>query len=127
MSDKLKATLRYATTAPDPEQIEKIKGVLYKKLGTTDIDLETVLDSSIGGGFVVSCGNYEYDWSDAGRARQLRAELNNLRRKNGETETEKIITMLSSKVENFDLAIEDRQINIIQKKDQVVRGTFIKM
>ena len=66
MSDMLKATLRYATTAPDSEQIEKIKSVLYKKVGTTDIELETISDPSIGGGFVVSCGNYEYDWSDAG-------------------------------------------------------------
>ena len=114
MSDMLKATLRYATTAPDSEQIEKIKSVLYKKLGTTDIVLETISDPSIGGGFVVSCGNYEYDWSDAGRARQLRAELNNLRRKNGDNETGKIITMLSSRVENFDLSIEDREVGTVE-------------
>ena len=114
MSEKLKALLRYATTAPDAEQIEKIKAVLYKKLGTTDIELETISDPSIGGGFVVTCGNYEYDWSDAGRARQLRAELNNLRRKNGENETGKIITMLSSRVENFDLAIQDREVGFVE-------------
>ena len=114
MSEKLKARLRYATTAPEKEQLEKIKAVLCQKLGTTDIELETVSDPFIGGGFVVTCGNYEYDWSDAGRARQLRAELNNLRRKNGENETGKIITMLSSRVENFDLSIEDREVGTVE-------------
>ena len=114
MSDKLKARLCYATTAPDSGQIEKIKAVLCQKFNTADIELELVSDPSIGGGFIVSCGNYEYDWSDAGRARQLKAELNNLRRKNGDNETGKIITMLSSKVENFDLAIEDREVGTVE-------------
>ena len=113
MSEKLKAKLRYASTAPSGEQIEKIKALLSQKFKDNDIEFDTVCDPSIGGGFIVSCGNYEYDWSDAGRARQLRAELNNLRRKSGDNEAGKVITMLSSRVENFDLTIEDREVGTV--------------
>ncbi len=114
MSDMLKATLRYASTAPSKEQIDKIRALLKDKFAGQDIEVETVLDSSIGGGFIVSCGNYEYDWSDAGRARQLKAELNNISRKKGDNDTGRIISMLSSRVENFNLSIEDREVGTVE-------------
>ena len=79
MDKKQKATLRYASTAPSKEQILKIKNVLMSKLGQDDIDLECIHDPEVGGGFIVSCGNYEYDWSDKGRAKQLRSQLGNVR------------------------------------------------
>ncbi len=113
MSELLKAKLRYAGIAPSEEQLSKIKGILLEKFDVPDIDMELVQDTSIGGGFIVSCKNFEYDWSDAGRARQLRAELNNLSRKTGDRETGNIISMLSSKVENFDLAIGDREVGTV--------------
>ncbi len=113
MSELLKAKLRYAGIAPSEEQLSKIKEILLKKFDVPEIDMELVQDTSIGGGFIVSCKNFEYDWSDAGRARQLRAELNNLSRKTGDRETGKIISMLSSKVENFDLAIGDREVGTV--------------
>lgn len=113
MSELLKAKLRYAGIAPSEEQLSKIKGILLEKFDVPDIDMELVQETSIGGGFIVSCKNFEYDWSDAGRARQLRAELNNLSRKTGDRETGKIISMLSSKVENFDLAIGDREVGTV--------------
>ena len=95
MSETLKAKLRYASTAPSSEQIEKIKKILEKKFESADIEIETEEDSSIGGGFIVSCRNFEYDWSDAGRARQLRAELNNLSRKSGDHDTGRIISIVT--------------------------------
>ncbi|WP_242840761.1 F0F1 ATP synthase subunit alpha [Butyrivibrio proteoclasticus] len=113
MSERLKAVLRYAGTAPSDDQLSKIKALLYKKFDTEDIDVEIVQDSSIGGGFIISCGNFEYDWSDAGRARQLRAELNSVRKKSGSNETGKIISMLSDKVENFELSIKDREVGSV--------------
>ena len=113
MSEKVIAKLRYANTAPTKEQITKIKSMLCKKFDVLDIELDVSEDKSIGGGFIVSCRNFEYDWSDAGRARQLRAELNNLGRGAGDTDAGRIITMLSSKVENFDLSIEDREVGTV--------------
>ncbi|MBE5841765.1 MAG: F0F1 ATP synthase subunit alpha [Butyrivibrio sp.] len=113
MSESLRAKLRYASTAPSSEQIDKIKAVLQKKFNTDDIEIDVYEDPSIGGGFVVSCKNFEYDWSDAGRARQLRAELNSLSKNKEDRETGKIISMLSSKVENFELSIEDREVGTV--------------
>jgi len=113
MSEIINAKLRYAGIAPSEEQISKIKGILLKKFEGSEIELELIQDSSIGGGFIVSCKNFEYDWSDAGRARQLRAELNNISRKTGDSETGKIISMLSNRVENFDLAIGDREVGTV--------------
>jgi F-type H+-transporting ATPase subunit alpha len=106
MDKKQKATLRYASTAPSKEQILKIKNVLISKLGQDDINLECIHDPEVGGGFIVSCGNYEYDWSDKGRAKQLRSQLGNVRSGN-------IISMLKHKVENFDLYVEGREIGTV--------------
>ena len=53
MSEILKAKLRYAGIAPSEDQISKIKGILLKKFEVSEIDLELVQDTSIGGGFIV--------------------------------------------------------------------------
>ena len=113
MSEKLLAKLRYASTSPTSEQVNGIKAMLCKKFNVDDIELEVCEDKSIGGGFIVSCKNYEYDWSDAGRAKQLRAEINNLRREHGGNDAGRIISMLSDKVENFDLAVEDKEVGSV--------------
>ncbi|SCY71153.1 F0F1 ATP synthase subunit alpha [Butyrivibrio sp. INlla14] len=113
MSERLLAKLRYANTAPSDEQVLKIKAMLQKKFEGQDIEIELSEDPSIGGGFIVSCKNFEYDWSDAGRARQLRAELNNLRKKSENSDAGRIISMLSSKVENFSLSVDDREVGTV--------------
>ena len=113
MSETLKAKLRYASTPPSSEQIEKIKKILVKKFDDAVIEVETIEDPSIGGGFVVSCKNFEYDWSDAGRAKQLRAELNNLSKKAEKHDTGRIISMLGSKVVDFKLQVEDREVGTV--------------
>ena len=110
MSETKKALLRYAATAPDAQQMEKIRSILAERLGNEKVEIEAVLDPSVGGGFIVSCGNFEYDWSDKGRARQLRSELNTAELGHGEVISGRIITMLKEKVEDFDLSIRDREV-----------------
>ncbi len=110
MSENLKAKLRYASTAPTVQQLSGIRQALIRRLGNEIIELELVRDESVGGGFIVSCGNFEYDWSDKGRARQLRSELNTLSSGVADSDTGKIITMLKEKVEDFDLSIKDREV-----------------
>ena len=113
MSEILKAQLRYATSPPSKEQLEKIKDVICKKLDVTDLDFELINDPSLGGGFIVSAGNYEYDWSDAGRARQLKQELNAATHKKGEKDTGRIISMLRDKIQDFELSIQDREVGTV--------------
>ncbi len=110
MNESLKAQIRYASTAPTASQIEGILDALKKRLNRDDIEIEVILDESVGGGFIVSCGNYEYDWSDKGRARQLRLELGSLSSGIKDCDPGSIITMLKEKVEDFDLSIKDREV-----------------
>ncbi len=113
MDNILRAKLRYASTAPTKEQLQKIKKIISDKLGISDIEIESVRDESIKGGFIVSCGNYEYDWSDEGRARQLRDELNNVNVSDHVSDTGRIISMLKEKVEDFDLSIADKEFGTV--------------
>ncbi len=110
MNNTKKATLRYAATAPTQEQINSIKAVLSKNLQNEEVEIEAILDPSVGGGFIVNCGNFEYDWSDQGRAKQLRAELNTAALGHGEVISGRIITMLKEKVEDFELSIKGREV-----------------
>ncbi len=110
MSETKKALLRYAATAPDAQQMEKIRAILAERLGDDKVEIEALCDPLVGGGFIVSCGNFEYDWSDKGRAKQLRSELNTAEFGHGEVISGRIITMLKEKVEDFDLSIRDREV-----------------
>ncbi len=110
MNNDKKAILRYAGTAPTTGQIDKIRTFLENKFDRHDIDIEVILDDSVGGGFILSYANYEYDWSDVGRARQLRNELNSVKIKKTDLDTGGIISMFKQKVDNFDLSIKRREV-----------------
>ena len=113
MDKNLKALLRYAATAPTADQLEKIRKILADKLDAPDIEIECVHDETVKGGFIVSCGNFEYDWSDFGRTRQLRAELNEVQTKHGDIDPSQIISMLKEKVEDFELSTKDREVGTV--------------
>ncbi|MCR5403778.1 MAG: F0F1 ATP synthase subunit alpha [Butyrivibrio sp.] len=113
MTTNLIAILKYAYAAPSEEQLEKIRNILCNKFERRDIEIQVEEDPSVGGGFIVSCENFEYDWSDLGRARQLRTEFNNVRTKNIVSDTGKIISMLKEKVDDFELRIYDREVGTV--------------
>ena len=71
-NQKVKAILR-CVTQPDAQQQEGFRNFLAKQYNAaaSDVELEIQLDSSIGGGFILSIGSEEYDWSVNGRARQI--------------------------------------------------------
>ena len=113
MDKNLKALLRYAATAPTSDQLEKIGGILAERIGVQNIEIECVRDSSVQGGFIVSCGNFEYDWSDLGRARQLRTELNEVYTKGKDVDAGQIISLFKEKVEDFELSTKDREVGTV--------------
>ncbi len=71
-NQKVKAILR-CVTQPDAQQQEGFQSFLAKQYQTaaSEVELEIQLDPSIGGGFILSIGSEEYDWSVNGRARQI--------------------------------------------------------
>ena len=113
MDNKMNALLRYADTAPSPSQLDSIRKILSEKFENADIEIECQHDPEVGGGFIVTCGNFEYDWSDKGRAKQLRAELNTIKTGLGKADTGRIISMIKDKVDSFELSVTDREVGTV--------------
>ena len=113
MDNKMNAILRYANTAPNSAQLDGIRKLLESKFEGSEIEIECKHDPDVAGGFIVTCGNFEYDWSDKGRARQLRAELNTIKTGDGLSDTGRIISMLREKVDSFDLKVSDREVGTV--------------
>ncbi len=108
-------TLRYVTE-PSPEQLERIKNFVYKKYVSEDIPkemitFETVEDKSLGGGFILKCGNEQYNWSTEGRTKQFAETIEKLR--DQVTGGMDIMSMLRTTVEEFELAAAHRHVGIV--------------
>ena len=109
------AILRYSTTPPDKSQLEKITEILRRRFDDDSINIELTNDPSLSGGFVIKYKNFEYDWSDSGRADQLEQGLiishdSFLRPHNKE---ENIISILKGRIEEFELLAEAKEIGTV--------------
>ncbi|WP_044932682.1 F0F1 ATP synthase subunit alpha [Butyrivibrio sp. AC2005] len=109
MINENKAKLRYSSVAPSDSQAEQIKKALAKKFNNPDLELEIIHDPKVSGGFVVNYGNFEYDWSDEGRTRQLK-ELIELTKKRQNTSAENLVSIIRDRVNNFDLKAEGKEV-----------------
>jgi len=105
------ATLRYVTM-PDHEQIMGIREFIKKKYNQDILDLNMVEDKSLVGGFVITVGNQEYDWSTKERLSQLGQLLlkTSGTRKIG---TEGIVSILKSEIDNFDQETKNKEIGYV--------------
>ena len=70
----LEAKLIYVT-APNEEQLNRIKVMLMNKHHKKQVELSLVEDPSIIGGFIIETENFETDWSIRGRLNQLQQRL----------------------------------------------------
>lgn len=109
MINKNKAVLRYSSVAPTEDQMENIKIALSKRFDNPDLELEVIHDTKVKGGFVVTYGNFEYDWSDEGRTRQLK-ELIALTKKRNNTSAEQLVSIIRDRVNKFDLKAEGKEV-----------------
>ena len=73
-ASRQKAILRYVTP-PAAEQLGQIREFLRKKYENEELPLELVEDKSLLGGFCITVGSEEYDWSMKGRLTQMRNRL----------------------------------------------------
>lgn len=71
---KLQGELLFVTP-PTESQLEQIKGFLCKKYNKKQIELKMQQAPELIGGFIIRTGNYEYDWSYAGRLKALQQKL----------------------------------------------------
>ena len=70
----LKAVLTYVTK-PEEAQKEKMEDFLRREFGAREVILTLREDKSLIGGFILSAGDKEFDWSLRGRYNNLRQKL----------------------------------------------------
>ncbi len=68
------ATLTYVNP-PSDEQMEGIKKFLCREYDAVDVDMHEFRDPSLLGGFILTAGDQEYDWSLRGRMEALGDKL----------------------------------------------------
>ncbi len=106
---------------PTAEQVGKIKDFICRKYEADRVDLDIISDSYSGDGFDLFVGEDHYDWSTAGRVRQLRERLKKLPKEN---EVGKMISLLKGDIGDFKLDSGYEQIGeVIYVADGIVMIT----
>ena len=109
MANKNTAVLRYSSVAPTEDQANQIREALSKKFNNPELEMDIIKDTKVQGGFIVSYGNYEYDWSDEGRTRQLK-ELIALTKKRNNTSADQLVSIIRDRVNKFELKAEGKEV-----------------
>ena len=102
----------YYVTAPSEEQLQGIWNFVLGKYvnddrSAEDIDFSVEYDESLGGGFILKCGNEVYNWSTRGRLGQFNEKLQSIRKNVGADED--VISILRTTTEEFRLAARFRR------------------
>ena len=76
----------YYVTPPTAEQLQGIWNFVLGKYvnderTAEDIDFSVEEDETLGGGFILKCGNEVYNWSTRGRLGQFNEKLQEIRKK----------------------------------------------
>ncbi|MBO6111809.1 MAG: F0F1 ATP synthase subunit alpha [Lachnospiraceae bacterium] len=108
--DLVEAELLFVTP-PGKEQLKGFEEFIKSKYNAERVEIETREDKSLGGGFILRVENEEYDWSNRGRIRQLKHELeSHVHNENAENTQENIISILREQIDGFELSAESREI-----------------
>ncbi len=99
-------------TPPTDEQMIGIRDFLGKEFGNKDIELTMKQDESLKSGFIIRVGSKEFDWSEAGRIRQLEERLSRAVTEGRSRSEDNIISILRSTIEDFELAAADKEIGV---------------
>ncbi|MCD8120550.1 MAG: F0F1 ATP synthase subunit alpha [Lachnospiraceae bacterium] len=101
--------LRYVTL-PDEEQLEKFRLFAKSKCDGAEFEFVTEQDESLGGGFILSIGSLEYDWSTSGRIRQMQERLKSAVEVRHQAGLEGLVSILKSEITDFDLEATGREV-----------------
>lgn len=112
--DILYAVISYVT-APDDEQLTKIKDFLAKKFNTNidKIEIELKEEPELLGGFIIRTGNQEYDWSTRGRLKQIKQQI--ISSSAVLSSSEEIVTILKTEIEQSEFIKTDRGIGSVKR------------
>ncbi len=99
-------------TPPTDEQLLQIRSFLGREFHNEDMELQTKQDPSLKSGFIIRVGSKEFDWSEAGRIKQLEERLNRAVTSSHSFSEEGIISILRSTIEEFELTAADKEIGV---------------
>ena len=95
---------------PTEEQLVGLTKFILKNVGGHGFELETIVDPSLGSGFILTIGGKEYNWSTAGRLAQLQEELD---RTEDVVFDRNSVALLTKQIEAFELSIEGKEVGSV--------------
>ncbi len=104
----MKAELIYVTP-PDEEQLKRIDSFLKRESGGKEVELTARRDDSLGSGFILSFEGHEYDWSAAGRSKQLEEAISKRMLEHQAVDRHESLQTLKNEVEQFELKAQARE------------------
>ncbi|MEE3461992.1 MAG: F0F1 ATP synthase subunit alpha [Lachnospiraceae bacterium] len=112
---EITAELVYVTP-PTDEQLESIRKYLMKEFDKPDIIIEQKQDKSLKSGFIIKFGSREYDWSEEGRAGQLKERLAKVVKSDEKEDFSKehILALLKGEVDDFTLEAEKKEVGVVK-------------
>ncbi len=105
------AELKYVTR-PDESQERRIKDFIAKRLSADEVDLKLTEDKSLIGGFILTAGSLEFDWSNAGRTGQFDKLIEKVLQETQYDEKE-LLDILKSEVNDFELHAKHNEIGTV--------------
>ncbi|MBO6015789.1 MAG: F0F1 ATP synthase subunit alpha [Lachnospiraceae bacterium] len=110
----------YSASEPDSGQKSRFEAFLSQKY-QVDYELCWVQDTGIPSGFKLFAGNDVYDWTKEGRFQQLKEFLGDLAKRDDVNETDKLITLFRSSIDQWKLeAVAEEEGKVLTVGDGIV-------
>lgn len=104
----------YCVTPPDEAQLEGIKEFICKKENAASANVKIINDESLIGGFIISIGNKEYDFSLKTKLKNIKEKVMNTARESS-VDNESVIATLRRDVKDFEQRIDCDEIGTVVK------------
>ena len=102
----------YCVNPPDDKQLDGIKKFVCKEKKAEDAKIEIVKDDSLIGGFIISVGSKEYDFSLKSKLESIKNQVMKTARES-EAEQDTIIQVLRKDVRDFELCRDSEEIGTV--------------
>ena len=111
-ANTLRAVLTYVTP-PTEEQLTKIKAFLHQKYQNDEMPLELSEDRTLLGGFKITVGSEEFDWSMKGRLQQMKQRLSDTPEMLASSQ--EVIDLLKTQIDASAFNTQDHEVGAIVK------------
>ena len=118
-ANRRKAVLRYVTP-PTAGQLEQIRDFLRKKYNDQELPLELIEDPTLLGGFSITVGSDEYDWSMKGRLTQMKNRL--LHTPQMLSDSAEVIDLLRTEIDSAAFDGKEHEVGEIVQFENGVKG-----